>query len=105
MFARFTRSPVVTQINEEYKEADEERKTIDVPFSPKLLSRTDSGILFGPELEHRLDFELREGLVESRYWSAVTSHTSYWSSLDVALFLLSFLYTQRPGNERNTETS
>ncbi|XP_032883156.1 phospholipase DDHD1 isoform X2 [Amblyraja radiata] len=106
LFARFSRSPVVTQVSEEYKEvADEERKTIDVPFSPKLLSRTDSGILFGPELEHRLDFELREGLVESRYWSAVTSHTSYWSSLDVALFLLSFLYTQRPGNERNTETS
>ncbi|KAL2098481.1 hypothetical protein ACEWY4_004961 [Coilia grayii] len=28
------------------------------------------------ELEHRIDFELREGLVESRYWSAVTSHNS-----------------------------
>ncbi|XP_050998893.1 phospholipase DDHD1 isoform X1 [Acomys russatus] len=44
------------------------------------------------ELEHRIDFELREGLVESRYWSAVTSHTAYWSSLDVALFLLTFMY-------------
>ncbi|XP_060246660.1 phospholipase DDHD1 isoform X2 [Meriones unguiculatus] len=46
------------------------------------------------ELEHRIDFELREGLVESRYWSAVTSHTAYWSSLDVALFLLTFMYKQ-----------
>lgn len=44
------------------------------------------------ELEHRIDFELREGLVESRYWSAVTSHTAYWSSLDIALFLLTFMY-------------
>lgn len=44
------------------------------------------------ELDHRIDFELREGLVESRYWSAVTSHTAYWSSLDVALFLLTFMY-------------
>ncbi|XP_078263311.1 phospholipase DDHD1b [Rhinoraja longicauda] len=106
LFARFSRTPIVTQISEEYKEgADEERKHIDVPFSPKMLSRNDSGILIGTELEHRLDFELREGLVESRYWSAVTSHTSYWSSLDVAFFLLSFLYTESPGNERNVETS
>ncbi|KAF3849472.1 hypothetical protein F7725_019191 [Dissostichus mawsoni] len=40
----------------------------------------------------RIDFELREGLVESRYWSAVTSHTAYWCSYDVALFLLTFMY-------------
>ncbi|NXJ79919.1 DDHD1 Phospholipase, partial [Trogon melanurus] len=44
------------------------------------------------ELEHRIDFELRESLVKSRYWSAVTSHTAYWSSLDIALFLLTFIY-------------
>ncbi|KAM4625838.1 phospholipase DDHD1 [Polymixia lowei] len=47
------------------------------------------------ELERRIDFELREGLVESRYWSAVTSHTGYWCSHDVALFLLTFIYKQR----------
>uniref|UniRef100_A0A3Q4H602 DDHD domain containing 1b n=1 Tax=Neolamprologus brichardi TaxID=32507 RepID=A0A3Q4H602_NEOBR len=46
------------------------------------------------ELERRIDFELREGLVESRYWSAVTSHTAYWCSYDVALFLLTFMYRQ-----------
>ncbi|XP_023698937.2 phospholipase DDHD1b [Paramormyrops kingsleyae] len=46
------------------------------------------------ELERRIDFELREGLVESRYWSAVTSHTGYWCSHDVALFLLTFMYQQ-----------
>ncbi|XP_072544243.1 phospholipase DDHD1b [Salminus brasiliensis] len=44
------------------------------------------------ELDRRIDFELREGLVESRYWSAVTSHTAYWCSHDVALFLLTFMY-------------
>ncbi|XP_034531066.1 phospholipase DDHD1 [Notolabrus celidotus] len=44
------------------------------------------------ELERRVDFELREGLVESRYWSAVTSHTGYWCSHDIALFLLTFIY-------------
>lgn len=51
------------------------------------------------ELEHRIDFELREGLVESRYWSAVTSHTAYWSSLDVALFLLTFMYKHEHDSE------
>ncbi|XP_057714670.1 phospholipase DDHD1 isoform X2 [Corythoichthys intestinalis] len=47
------------------------------------------------ELERRIDFELREGLVESRYWSAVTSHTGYWCSHDIALFLLTFIYEHR----------
>lgn len=46
------------------------------------------------ELERRIDFELREGLVESRYWSAVTSHTGYWCSHDIALFLLTFIYNK-----------
>ena len=45
-------------------------------------------------MERRIDFELREGLVESRYWSAVTSHTAYWVSHDIALFLLTFIYKQ-----------
>ncbi|XP_061651441.1 phospholipase DDHD1 isoform X2 [Phyllopteryx taeniolatus] len=47
------------------------------------------------QLERRIDFELREGLVESRYWSAVTSHTGYWCSHDIALFLLTFIYEHR----------
>ncbi|KAM3595156.1 uncharacterized protein V6R79_019058 [Siganus canaliculatus] len=47
------------------------------------------------ELVRRIDFELREGLVESRYWSAVTSHTGYWCSHDIALFLLTFIYKQK----------
>ncbi|XP_064903845.1 olfactory receptor 14J1-like [Columba livia] len=43
------------------------------------------------ELEHRIDFELKEGLVESRYWSEVTSHTACWSSMDITLVLLTFV--------------
>ena len=59
--------------------------------------RSISGVLccVAVELERRIDFELREGLVESRYWSAVTSHTGYWCSHDVALFLLTFIYKQK----------
>ncbi|XP_063040706.1 phospholipase DDHD1 isoform X2 [Engraulis encrasicolus] len=55
------------------------------------------------EMEHRIDFELREGMVESRYWSAVTSHTAYWSNLDVALFLLTFIYPQKRQDEEEEE--
>uniref|UniRef100_A0A7N6F6V2 DDHD domain-containing protein n=1 Tax=Anabas testudineus TaxID=64144 RepID=A0A7N6F6V2_ANATE len=60
------------------------------------------------ELDRRIDYELREGLVESRYWSAVTSHTAYWCSYDVALFLLTFMYRpQEPPEpaEDNPDTS
>ncbi|XP_060246661.1 phospholipase DDHD1 isoform X3 [Meriones unguiculatus] len=60
-------------------------------FPENVMQSKDDSLV---ELEHRIDFELREGLVESRYWSAVTSHTAYWSSLDVALFLLTFMYKQ-----------
>uniref|UniRef100_A0A8C2VQ98 DDHD domain containing 1 n=1 Tax=Chinchilla lanigera TaxID=34839 RepID=A0A8C2VQ98_CHILA len=60
-------------------------------FPENVLQNKDNPLV---ELDHRIDFELREGLVESRYWSAVTSHTAYWSSLDVALFLLTFMYKQ-----------
>ncbi|KAM6973399.1 phospholipase DDHD1 isoform 2-T2 [Aplochiton taeniatus] len=56
------------------------------------------------ELERRIDFELREGMVESRYWSAVTSHTAYWCSHDVALFLLTFIYNQ-PGGPSESQPS
>ena len=60
------------------------------------------------ELEERIDFELREGMVESRYWSAVTSHTAYWCSLDVALFLLTFMYRpnemEEPADDSNAES-
>lgn len=55
------------------------------------------------EMEHRLDFELREGLVESRYWSAVTSHTAYWNSHDVALFLLTFIYKSQSSSETSQD--
>lgn len=39
-------------------------------------------------LKERLDFTLREGYMEYNYWSAVTSHVTYWNSCDVARFIL-----------------
>ncbi|XP_072485791.1 phospholipase DDHD1 isoform X6 [Notamacropus eugenii] len=65
-------------------------------FPGSVMQSKDNSLV---ELDHRIDFELREGLVESRYWSAVTSHTAYWSSLDIALFLLTFMYKHEQDND------
>uniref|UniRef100_A0A3B5QLE5 DDHD domain containing 1 n=1 Tax=Xiphophorus maculatus TaxID=8083 RepID=A0A3B5QLE5_XIPMA len=101
LFSRFSRSnsqPSVSLGVEGGANAEEEEEkrtesqssyglsTITRPTSP-----TGDALL---ELERRIDFELREGLVESRYWSAVTSHTGYWCSHDIALFLLTFIYNK-----------
>ncbi|XP_054684253.1 phospholipase DDHD1 isoform X2 [Grus americana] len=94
LFSRFGRSSTTTpQTLETGKDGaegeDKKATTVGTPPFP----HSSSGFLEPTvELEHRIDFELREGLVESRYWSAVTSHTAYWSSLDIALFLLTFMY-------------
>uniref|UniRef100_A0A665WR00 Phospholipase DDHD1-like n=1 Tax=Echeneis naucrates TaxID=173247 RepID=A0A665WR00_ECHNA len=111
LFSRFSRSssqPSVslgldgaTNTEEEDQKRTESQSayglsTMTQPTSPV----TDSTL----ELEQRIDFELREGLVESRYWSAVTSHTSYWCSHDIALFLLTFIYKEKTLSEPAEET-
>ncbi|XP_036054657.1 phospholipase DDHD1 isoform X6 [Onychomys torridus] len=98
LFSRFGRSST-SQPSETSKDTveGEKQQPVSLPSTTTVATQTlphsSSGFLDSAlELEHRIDFELREGLVESRYWSAVTSHTAYWSSLDVALFLLTFMY-------------
>uniref|UniRef100_A0A8C9T1M4 DDHD domain containing 1 n=1 Tax=Scleropages formosus TaxID=113540 RepID=A0A8C9T1M4_SCLFO len=91
LFSRFSRSSSQTSAAEGGTTEGEEKRLIE---SQSSCATALSCFCFSVELEHRIDFELREGLVESRYWSAVTSHTAYWSSLDVALFLLTFMYKQ-----------
>ncbi|KAL8168662.1 UNVERIFIED_CONTAM: Phospholipase ddhd1 [Gekko kuhli] len=98
LFSRFGRSSApASQALEPGKEGAEAEEKKAAP-SPALIGtqtfpHSSSGFLDPTlELEQRIDFELREGLVESRYWSAVTSHTAYWSSMDIALFLLTFMY-------------
>ncbi|XP_054423528.1 phospholipase DDHD1 isoform X3 [Pteronotus mesoamericanus] len=97
LFSRFGRSST-SQTSETSKDSiEDEKKPVASPptttVATQTLPHSSSGFLDSAlELDHRIDFELREGLVESRYWSAVTSHTAYWSSLDVALFLLTFMY-------------
>ncbi|NXX10209.1 DDHD1 Phospholipase, partial [Podargus strigoides] len=108
LFSRFgrssTASPQTLEGGKDGGEGDEKKAT--TAGTPPL-SHSGSGFLEPiVELEHRIDFELREGLVESRYWSAVTSHTAYWSSLDIALFLLTFMYKhdQEDGDKSNLDT-
>ncbi|KFW01336.1 Phospholipase DDHD1, partial [Fulmarus glacialis] len=108
LFSRFGRSSTTTpQTLETGKDGGEgdDKKATTVGTPP--LPHSSSGFLEPTvELEHRIDFELREGLVESRYWSAVTSHTAYWSSLDIALFLLTFMYKhdQEDTDKSNLDT-
>ncbi|KAM9645216.1 phospholipase DDHD1 isoform 5-T5 [Trichechus inunguis] len=103
LFSRFGRSSA--QASETSKDSvEDEKKPVASPPSTTVATQTlphsSSGFLDSAlELDHRIDFELREGLVESRYWSAVTSHTAYWSSLDVALFLLTFMYKHEHDND------
>ncbi|KAM4632814.1 phospholipase DDHD1b [Polymixia lowei] len=89
----------------EEKQKEEEGSEVEPAMSQSTSAIMDSTSV---ELERRIDFELREGLVESRYWSAVTSHTAYWCSHDVALFLLTFMYRQQDPpepTEDNLESS
>uniref|UniRef100_A0A7N9B1C7 DDHD domain containing 1a n=1 Tax=Mastacembelus armatus TaxID=205130 RepID=A0A7N9B1C7_9TELE len=100
LFSRFSRSnsqPTVslgleggTNTEEEEQKRTESQSGVGV-----ILINSQMTFCLTVELERRIDFELREGLVESRYWSAVTSHTSYWCSHDIALFLLTFIYKQK----------
>ncbi|XP_053553571.1 phospholipase DDHD1 isoform X2 [Bombina bombina] len=97
LFSRFARSSESAPQGYEVKDSVEgdDKKSLASQSSTVTLPHSISGSLDPTlELEHRIDFELREGLVESRYLSAVTSHTAYWASMDVALFLLTFLYKE-----------
>nr|XP_056707107.1 phospholipase DDHD1 [Euleptes europaea] len=104
LFSRFGRSSVpashALEAGKEGPEAEEKKAACSQTSSQASIGtqtfpHSSSGFLDPTlELDHRIDFELREGLVESRYWSAVTSHTAYWSSMDIALFLLTFMYKQ-----------
>uniref|UniRef100_A0AAX7TYL2 DDHD domain-containing protein n=1 Tax=Astatotilapia calliptera TaxID=8154 RepID=A0AAX7TYL2_ASTCA len=94
LFSRFSRSSgqvAMAEKEDKDKQIMEERREVEPAMSQSTSAVLDITSL---ELERRIDFELREGLVESRYWSAVTSHTAYWCSYDVALFLLTFMYRQ-----------
>ncbi|NP_001028238.1 phospholipase DDHD1 [Rattus norvegicus] len=107
LFSRFGRSSTPQPSEPSKDSAEEEKKPVSSPSTTTVATQTlphsSSGFLDSAlELEHRIDFELREGLVESRYWSAVTSHTAYWSSLDVALFLLTFMYKHEHDSEAKT---
>lgn len=50
-------------------------------------------LLHPDRLKERLDFMLKEGMVENSYLNSITAHTSYWTSQDVAMFLLLQLYS------------
>lgn len=101
LFSRFSRSPSLPSAGDSGMCDSEDSQST---FSFSAISPSSSSSLFDTavEMEHRMDYELREGLVESRYWSAVTSHTAYWTSHDVALFLLTFIYRHQSSEHTHT---
>ncbi|KAF3702546.1 Phospholipase DDHD1 [Channa argus] len=119
LFSRFSRSregATGAESEDKDKRLEEETSEVEPAMSQSTSAVMDStsygDLVFffsvAVELDRRIDYELREGLVESRYWSAVTSHTAYWCSYDVALFLLNFMYRpqeQPVPAEDNSDTS
>ncbi|XP_038585086.1 phospholipase DDHD1 isoform X2 [Micropterus salmoides] len=100
-FSRFSRSNSQPSVSlgleggTNTEEEEQKRSESQSAYGLSTMTRPTSPTADTLELERRIDFELREGLVESRYWSAVTSHTGYWCSHDIALFLLTFIYKQK----------
>ncbi|XP_050989788.1 phospholipase DDHD1 isoform X2 [Labeo rohita] len=103
-FSHFSRSPSLPSAVDSGIGDSEDSQSA---FAFSAISPSSSSSLFeaAVEMEHRIDYELREGLVESRYWSAVTSHTAYWTSNDVALFLLTFIYKQQSTEQTENSNS
>jgi len=50
----------------------------------------------GLKLDIRLDYMLKVRAMESAYISTLTSHTSYWTNLDVASFILTQIFSGDP---------
>jgi len=48
------------------------------------------------KLDSRLDFMLKCRAMESAYIATLTSHTSYWTNSDVALFILMQIFSGYP---------
>ncbi|KAK6183516.1 hypothetical protein SNE40_010986 [Patella caerulea] len=64
---------------------DNEAQKLQVEYlDPKDIDKT--------EMEYRLDYQLKERSLENSYMSLLTSHTSYWSNKDIALFILTHLH-------------
>ncbi|KAL7873035.1 hypothetical protein AOLI_G00121060 [Acnodon oligacanthus] len=102
LFSRFSRSS--SQPSGVDSGAMENEEKSQSAYGLSTMSQSTSTIIdTAVEMEHRIDFELREGLVESRYWSAVTSHTAYWTSHDVALFLLTFIYKSQSSSQTSED--
>ncbi|XP_038075840.1 phospholipase DDHD1-like [Patiria miniata] len=90
--ARFSRSEerdpdidVLEDLQRAMEQIDEDAVTVQAGIPTELES---------VELEQRVDFELRQSNLSSTYISALTSHSSYWTSADLSLFMLTQLFPE-----------
>ena len=69
-------------------------ETID----PNIYLENDNSIAFNEKLIERLDFALKEGILESSHLNFLTAHTGYWESKETILFILLqiFSFVRKP---------
>ena len=57
-------------------------------INPNTYLEKDDSLSFNEKLTERLDFALKEGILESSHLNFLTAHTGYWESRDTILFIL-----------------
>ncbi|XP_030855314.1 phospholipase DDHD1 [Strongylocentrotus purpuratus] len=73
---------------------DMERAILRIENMAESNEKVEEDEMESVELEHRVDYELKESNLGSSYLSALTSHTSYWTAADVGLFVVSQLFPE-----------
>ncbi|XP_076812132.1 phospholipase DDHD1-like [Clavelina lepadiformis] len=71
---------------------DEDQIEVDTATAPLIERREDEED--AAQLEDRIDYELPEGFTERKLgYASLTSHTSYWNNQDLAMFVMTKLYS------------
>ena len=74
------------------------RQNSSETINPNLCLENDDSIIYNEKLIERLDFALKEGMLESSHLNFLTAHTGYWESKETVLFILLqiFNFVQKP---------
>ena len=71
---------------------DEDQPEVDTATAP-LVERMEDEVDVA-QLDDRIDYELPEGFTERKLgYASLTSHTSYWNNQDLAMFVMTKLYS------------
>eukprot|EP00731_Ephydatia_muelleri_P020048 Em0012g873a len=87
-------SSLINAVTNPKKQAPESKQDKDKLFE------NDIHLLPADRLKERIDFSLKEGLVDISYVNTLTAHTGYWTSADCALYVLLQIYNYQ-GTQSN----